>query len=221
MTNFKITVTSDTVCPWCYVGHEQLIAAEKKYHELHPSSGDTFSVSYRPYQLQPDWPRGPAGAQDKQAFYAAKFGPERTKLMQQRLKLVGDEIGIDFKFGGRTGNSRDSHRLVWLAKKYGTEMESKAIDGLFKLYFEQEGDITDLENLRGIATTAGIPDADFQRAIVDSDEGGDEVDRDVVEAQMRGISGVPDYVVQDKYHLGGAAGPEAFLEIFEKIKAGA
>jgi predicted DsbA family dithiol-disulfide isomerase len=219
MTNFKITVTSDTICPWCYVGRKQLIAAEKLYHELHPSSGDTFSVSYMPYMLRPDWQRGPAGAKDKQEAYLEKFGPERVKQMQHRLSLVGDELGIDFKFGGRTGNTRDSHRLVRLAKKYGPEVEGKAMDGLFQSYFEKEGDITDYENLRGIASAAGIPDADFQKAIVDSDEGGKEVDRDVVQAQLRGINSVPNYILQDKYQLGGGArDPESFVEVLEKIK---
>ncbi|OKL55929.1 hypothetical protein UA08_08913 [Talaromyces atroroseus] len=219
MTNFKITVTSDTICPWCYVGRKQLIAAEKLYHQLHPSSGDTFSVNYMPYMLQPDWARGPAGAQDKQAAYVAKFGAERAKQMQQRLRLVGSEIGIDFKFGGRIGNTRDSHRLVWLAKKYGPDVEGKAMDELFQSYFEKEGDITDLENLRKIAVTVGIPDADFRKAIVDSDEGGKEVDREVAQAQMKGIYSVPNFVLQDKYQVDGARDPETFVGILEKIKA--
>ncbi|EEA22392.1 hypothetical protein TMatcc_008164 [Talaromyces marneffei ATCC 18224] len=218
MTNFRITVTSDTICPWCYVGRKQLIAAETLYHELHPSSGDTFSVNYMPYMLLPDWPRGPAGAQDKQEAYIQRFGPERVKMMHQRLRVVGKETGIDFKFGGRTGNTRDSHRLVWLAKKYSPEIESKTIDELFKSYFEKEGDITDLETLRAIASTVGIPDADFQKAIVDSDECGKEVDRAILHVQMKGVSSVPNYLVQGKYQLDGARDPKTFVGIFEKIK---
>ena len=49
--------------------------------------------------------------------------------------------------------------------------------------------------------------------------GGDQVDKEVTEAQMHGISGVPNFTVQDQYEIGGAQDPEAFVQVFEKVKA--
>ncbi|CAJ2509727.1 Uu.00g056270.m01.CDS01 [Anthostomella pinea] len=219
MTNFKISVTSDTICPWCFVGRKQLLAAKELYAEKHPNSGDVFTVDYLPYMLLPDWPRGPGGARDKHEAYVARFGAPLVKQMHQRLRNIGRELNIDFKFGRRTGNTHDSQRLVRLAKSYGSDVEGKIIDELFSSYFEKEGDITDLENFRGIAAKAGIPDARFQQAIVDSDEGGKEVDYEMAQEQRRGIMGVPKIVLQDKYHFDGSLDPETFVSVLEKVKA--
>ncbi|CAM1502667.1 Fc.00g074430.m01.CDS01 [Cosmosporella sp. VM-42] len=217
MTQFKINVTSDTVCPWCYVGRKQLQTAERLWKQSHPD--DTFAVSYLPYQLQPQWPKGPSSSTPKQQFYLEKFGAERTAMIHARLTEIGKSVGISFKYGGNTGNSRDSHRLVRLAKKYGHEVEGKALDGLFAAYFEKEGDITDYATLKSIAVEAGIPEDEFQKAIVDSDAGGADVDRDAAKARQNGVSGVPDFVIQDLYQLHGANEPESFLNVFQRIKA--
>ncbi|KAM5356637.1 hypothetical protein ACJ41O_003283 [Fusarium nematophilum] len=218
MTKFRVTVTSDTVCPWCYVGRKQLQAAELLWKQTHPGSDDTFSVNYQPFQLNPDWPRGPSSSISKKQFYAERFGRERAEMMHERMKGIGDAVGIDFRFGGQTGNSRDSHRLVQLAKRYGDEAEGKAIDGLFAAYFEKERDITQYDTLRAIAVDAGIPEEEFQKAIVDSDAGGAEVDQAARQARLNGISGVPDYRIQG-FQLHGANDPASFIKVFERIKA--
>ncbi|KAJ4262977.1 hypothetical protein NW762_006590 [Fusarium torreyae] len=219
MTKFKVTVTSDTVCPWCYIGRRQLQAAQRLWEQKYPDSNDTFAVSYQPFQLQPDWPRGPGSSISKEQFYAQRFGRDRVAKMHQHVKGIGEALGIDFKFGGQTGNSRDSHRLVQLAKKHGEDAESKALDGLFAAYFEKNDDITSYDTLKNVAVDAGISEDEFQKAIVDSDEGGPEVDKLAGEARSRGVSGVPDFVLQDRFRLSGANDPSTFVSVWEKIKA--
>ncbi|KID91705.1 DSBA oxidoreductase [Metarhizium guizhouense ARSEF 977] len=218
MTVFRITVTSDTVCPWCYVGRRQLQKAQKLYLQKHPNANDSFTITYSPYQLEPNSPSGPGHSKDKQQFYVDKFGAERTSMMQQRLSAVGDQLGINFRFGGKTGNTRDSHRLMQLAKKHGNEVELKTVDGLFAAYFENEQDITDYETLRTVAQEAGIPGEEFDKAIVQGDDGGKEVDDAVVRARLEGVSGVPDYVVQGKYRINGGQDAGVFVQVLEKIK---
>ncbi|KAF5018982.1 hypothetical protein F66182_9000 [Fusarium sp. NRRL 66182] len=219
MTNFKVTVTSDTICPFCYIGRKQLQAAQRLWEQKYPDSNDTFAVSFQPFQLQPDWPRGPSSSSDKQKFLHDKIGKERAEQIHKHVYGMGEAYGIDFKFGGKTGNSRDSHRLVRLAKKHGQEVESKALDGLFAAYHEKEADITSYETLRDVAVDAGIPEDEFQKAIVDSDQGGPEVDKLAAEARNRGVSGVPDFVLQDRFQLHGSNDPSAFIKVWEKIKA--
>jgi predicted DsbA family dithiol-disulfide isomerase len=64
-----------------------------------------FSTTWGPYLLAPD----ATESIDKQEYYVSKFGEARTAMMQQRLAALGEQEGIKFKFGGRTGNTRDSH----------------------------------------------------------------------------------------------------------------
>jgi predicted DsbA family dithiol-disulfide isomerase len=133
---------------------------------------------------------------------------------------AGEQVGIKFKFGGRIGATRDSHRVIHLAGKLGGEdLETKTVEGLFAAYFENEKDLTDLDLLKDVAIKAGIPEAEFQKSIVDSDDGGAEVDRLVMEAQYGSVSGVPDFTIQDKFNFSGAQDPSVFLGVFEKAKA--
>ncbi|KAL8782224.1 MAG: hypothetical protein Q9213_005590 [Squamulea squamosa] len=215
MTNFNISIVSDTVCPWCYVGKTKLERAISLYKSAHPDTADTFSTNWYPYYLNPDAPR--TGV-DKRQYYTSKFGSERTPMMFDRLASVGKDVGIDFKFGGKTGNTRDSHRLIQLAKTKGPEMQTKVVEELFKGYFEHEEDITSRDYLAAAAEKAGLGQAEIKDWL-ESDKGGKEVDREVVEAQMRAVSGVPHFILQDKYEIGGAQDPEAFVQIFERIKA--
>lgn len=139
-------------------------------------------------------------------------------MIFDRLASVGKSVDIDFKFGGKTGNTRDSHRLIQLAKTKGPEMQTKVAQELFKRYFEQEEDITSHSVLQAAAEKAGLEAAETKEWL-ESDKGGKEVDKEVVEAQMKAVSGVPHFTLQDKYEIGGAQDPEAFVQIFERIKA--
>ncbi|KAL8775105.1 MAG: hypothetical protein Q9209_000584 [Squamulea sp. 1 TL-2023] len=215
MTNFNISIVSDTVCPWCYVGKTKLERAISLYKSAHPDTADTFTTNWYPFYLNPDAPK--TGI-DKRQFYTSKFGSERTPMILDRLASIGKDVGIDFKFGGKTGNTRDSHRLIQLAKTKGPEMETKVVEELFKGYFEHEEDITSRRFLAAAAETAGLEQAEIKDWL-ESDKGGKEVDREVLEAQMKAISGVPHFTLQDKYEIGGAQDPEAFVQVFERIKA--
>ena len=138
-------------------------------------------------------------------------------MIIERLTAVGKDAGINFSFGGKTGNTRESHRLVELGKTKGADVQTRVVEALFKSYFEEEGDITDREVLKEAGVRAGLEEAEV-KSWLESDKGGEEVDKEVAEAQLRGVSGVPNFVLQGKYEIGGAQDPEAFVKVFEKVK---
>ncbi|KAM3453963.1 hypothetical protein MY5147_007208 [Beauveria neobassiana] len=218
MTAFNIKVVSDTVCPWCFVGHRQLEQAIKLWHKKHPDSKDTFNVEFFPYQLMPEFPRGSGQSTDKETLYNAKFGAVQRQQISHRLTAIGAPLGINFRWGGNVGNTRDSHRLIELAKKHGSKVQQKTVDGIFSAYFEKEQDITMHEVLGEIAKSAGIPEGDFKKAIVESDEFGAQVDKSVAEARANSVQGVPDFTIQDKFKLSGARDAEAFISLLERVK---
>lgn len=141
-------------------------------------------------------------------------------MMQARLSAAGDALGINFKYGGRTGNTRDSHRLIQLAKTKGEDVQNRVVEELFKSYFEEEGDITSLDMLVAAGVKAGLEDGEVKGWLGGyEDKGGAQVDAEVKQAQREFISGVPHFTIQGKYHVGGAEDPEVFLEIFEKVRS--
>jgi len=215
MTQFNIEVVSDTVCPWCYVGKQKLEKAISAYKTQHPDSNDTFSTTWMPFYLNPGAPK--VGV-DKTAYYRTKFGDDRTEMIFERLSQVGKDLGINFKFGGKTGNTRDSHRLIQLGKSKSPAIQTRVVEELFAAYFENEGDITSHEVLQKAGVKAGL-DGKEVKEWLGSDNGGKAVDEEVEAAQSHQISGVPNFTIQGKYEIGGAQDPGVFLRLFEKIKA--
>lgn len=215
MTHFTISIVSDTVCPWCYVGKIKLDRGIKAYKAAHPdNTNDTFSTTWLPFYLNP---AAPKTSVNKRAYYKSKFGDDRATMIMDRLVGVGKEVGIDFSFGGNTGNTRDSHRLIQLGKTKGADVQTRVVEELFKSYFENEGDITSHEMLQAAGVKAGLDAVDVKEWL-NSDKGGAQVDREVMEAQVRGVSGVPNFVMQGKYEIGGAQDAESFVKVFERIK---
>lgn len=215
MTNFNVSIVSDTVCSWCYIGKNKLDRAISTHKTRHPS--DTFTITWHPYYLDPSAPK--VGV-DKRQMFAAKFGPQRSAMIDERVSSIGKEVGIDFRTGGKIGSTRDSHRLIHLAGTRGDngKTQTRVVEGLFRKYFEEERDITSHEVLREAAVEAGIDDKEARKWL-ESDEGGAVVDEEVRTAQMKGISGVPNYTLQGQLEIGGAQDQEAFLRAFQEVKA--
>jgi len=214
MTQFNIEIVSDTVCPWCYVGKKKLEQAIAAYKEIHPDSKDTFSTTWMPFYLNPDAPKKGI---DKTNFYRTKFGEDRTTAIFERLSAIGDSVGIKFKYGGRTGNTRDSHRLIQLGKTHSPALQTRVVEELFEAYFEKEQDITSHEVLKTAGLKAGLDEAEVKEWL-GSDKGGPEVDKEVAQSKMMHVTGVPNFVLQGKYEVGGAQDPGVFLRLFEKIR---
>ncbi|KAL6721326.1 hypothetical protein ACLMJK_000429 [Lecanora helva] len=215
MTAFDITIVSDTVCPWkCYVGKKKLERGISLYKSAHPDSNDTFSTTWKPFYLNPEAPKVSV---DKQEFYKSKFGEAKAETMFSRMTMIGKDVGINFSFGGRTGNTRDSHRLIQLGKSKGPHQQTRVVEELFTSYFEKAGDITSHDMLLEASVKAGLSESEA-KAWLESDNGGREVDEEVADAQARRVSGVPNFLLQSKYEIGGAQDAEAFARAFEKIK---
>ncbi|KAK6509541.1 hypothetical protein TWF481_004280 [Arthrobotrys musiformis] len=208
MTKFTIDIVSDTVCPWCYVGFKRLNKAIATFKQSH--SDATFEIKWHPYYLNPSAPK--VGV-DKQKVFEEKFGRDRVAMMHRRLAGVGLQDGIKFAFGGKTGNTRKSHRILQLAGEKG--LQNEVVEQLFISYFENEKDITDDAVLKEAAVKGGLKPEDVDNYLT-SDLGGPQVDKEVSDAQLRFIQGVPHFTINGRAELGGAQEPDAFIEIFER-----
>jgi predicted DsbA family dithiol-disulfide isomerase len=141
-------------------------------------------------------------------------------MMSARLQSLGAAEGINFTMKGKLGNTRDAHRLIQLAKTKSPELENRVISELFKSYFEEGGDITSLDMLAAAGEKAGL-DRCETRNWLEEGKGGEAVDREVEEAYRKGISGVPNFTINDRYGLSGAQEPETFLAEFLRAKESA
>ncbi|ROT35798.1 DSBA-like thioredoxin domain-containing protein [Sodiomyces alkalinus F11] len=215
MTNFNIRIISDNVCPWCYIGKARLDKAIALYKRTYPAAqDDTFTVTWYPYYLDPNAPKTGIPLLER---LASKFSASRLEPLQAHLRQVGQAEGINFKFDCLTGNTRDSHRVAQLAKAKGLETQNRVVAEIMRSYFEGSGDITSWDHLVAAAERGGLDGAEVRDWLAEG-KGGEEVDQEVREAFALGVSGVPHFVIQGQYRVGGAQGPETFLEQFIAIK---
>jgi len=212
----KIDITSDSICPFCYIGKRKLeraisIAKDKGLNL-------SFKLQFHPFLLDPTLKEDtPVVKRDR---YVSKFGGhERVQAMEKMMIERGKEVGIDFSYGGKLRQTTKSHRLISYAyDKGGQGMQLVLVERLFKGYFEQEQDIGDLEFLSEQAVSAGLfTTADEAKAWLATDEKKHEVTKEIRDAQMMGITGVPFFVINQKYAISGAEDPELFVEVFERF----
>ncbi|KAK7752529.1 hypothetical protein SLS62_005497 [Diatrype stigma] len=194
MTEFQIKVVSD--------------------NKVYPGGkNDKFVISWSPFYLDANLPQQSIPLRQR---FEERYGPERALEKQARLKNIGLQEGIHFSFDSKLGNTRDSHRLIQLGKTKGSDVENRIVLELFKDYFEGDGDITSHETLTAVGVRAGL-DRDEVEDWLKMGKGGDEVDSEAQEAVRRGIDGVPNFTVQGEV-LDGADDPQAFVEMFVKVK---
>jgi predicted DsbA family dithiol-disulfide isomerase len=226
MTVFDVQITSDVVCPWCYIGHTRLSKAIANHQKAYPE--DKFNLNYVPFYLNPppqmtqSPPPPPFPVESKPRFeaYAAKFGAARAEQIFGMLKDVAASEGLDFKSGGRTGPSRNGHRLIRYAQTHGGERaQNDTMLGLWKRYYEQEVDITRLDVLVEVGVEAGLGSADEIKTYLESGKDGKEVDKLASEQSQNGVSGVPHYTFQKRWQVSGGQEPSVFESIFKKWKA--
>jgi len=218
MTKFRVKVISDTVCPWCYLGKRRLEKAIAAYKKAYPGGADdTFEVSWFPYYLDKNLPKVGESLYDR---WIRKYGEDRTNMIMQQLKGFGDAEGVSFTFRGKVGHTRDSHRVIQLAKTKGIEVENDVVEAMFRAYFEENGDITAHDVLIEAGSRAGL-DSDEIKKWLDEDLGGEEVDREVEEANELGLHGVPYFTISEKFHIDGCEELQVFIEELIKAKKAA
>jgi len=174
-------------------------------------------VRWRPFQLNDGLPKGKG--LNKMEMYERKFGPERIRAMLPQMKRVGDEVGIQFSYGGFIGNTLDSHRFIWMAREIGGgDLQDKLVEALFAAYFENEQSLGEPAVLEACANKAGMPKDTTALLLRDDTVGKEQVEKERREFGTKwNCRGVPLFVIDGKYPLSGAQPPEAFDEVFQDL----
>ncbi|KAK6913395.1 DSBA-like thioredoxin domain [Dillenia turbinata] len=199
----RIDVSSDSVCPWCLVGKRNLdkaIALSKERFD--------FEIKWHPFFVIPSMPKEGI---NKREFYKQKFG-SRAEQIGARMTEVFRGIGLEYNLDGLTGNTLDSHRLIYFAGQQGLDKQHNLVEELFLGYFTQAKYIGDQEFLVQCANRAGVEGA--AEFLADPNNGVEEVNAEL-KKYSKHITGVPHYVINGKHQLSGGQPPDAFLRAFQ------
>src|ERR1700712_2088753 len=191
----KIDIVSDVVCPWCYIGKRRIENALALVPDV------PVEVRWRPFFLN-NWV--PREGISRDEYLTAKFGSvEAYKGIAGRVVAAAGEEGLTYRpeLVKRQPNTIDCHRLIHWAEAKGKAAEMK--QRLMDLYFRDGGDLTDVKVLVRAAADVGL-DADDVRKRLATDEDVALISGQAQEAAEKGISGVPTFVLAQKYAISGA-----------------
>ena len=213
MTDLRVDIVSDVVCPWCIIGYKQV---ENALATFDPPLNVEFH--WHPFELNPGM--GPEG-QEVAEHIAQKYGstPEQSRANQQRLSDVGESVGFEFNLtpGRRIYNTFDAHKLLSATgTEFGWERQTALKLALFKAYFQDNRDVSDRETLLDVAVSVGLDRSICAAWLEDSSLAG----------QVRGeerywldenISGVPAIIFDQKFLVPGAQSAETFSNVIARI----
>lgn len=204
----QIDIVSDIVCPWCYIGKKHL---EKALQQI---DNQAITINWHPFQLDPTIP---AEGLNRVEYFEKKFGSnERTQQIYEHITNIGQKIGIDFKFNEipKVFNTLPLHKLLHVAGKEGFQHDLE--ERFFKAFFTDVIDFTDTQNLINIMAEYGW-EAQKVIDILQNDEISYHVKQEITHYQSMGISGVPFFILNNKYGISGAQPVEVFVNAINQV----
>lgn len=207
----KVDVWSDVVCPWCYIGKRRFAEGVRRYQ----AAGDSepVEVEYHSFELAPDVPADYVGnAADFLAQHKGLPDAQVHQMLDHVSQLAAAE-GLDYHWDDvQHTKTLKAHELLHLAKARGLQEPMK--ERLLAAYFVDGRHVGDIDQLAELAVEVGLDRDEVVTALTEGTYAS-AVQADIEMAYRYGISGVPFYVINDKYGVSGAQSPETFAQALQ------
>lgn len=164
-------------------------------------------LEWRPFYLY--WDTPPEGRDLPEHVKRARAGGS-----EERLTEIARSYGLKFVSTKRIYNTRRAHEATEYAREHDRASEFHRI--VFRKVYAEGEDISTWAVLGSAAREAGLDAGEMQRE-VESGKYAAEVESQVEQAYQTGISGVPTYVINDRYAIVGAQPYEVFKNALERI----
>jgi predicted DsbA family dithiol-disulfide isomerase len=204
-----VDVTSDLICPWCFV-------AKRRLEKASSILGKTLEVRWHPFQLNPEMP---VEGLDRRLYRSAKFGSwEQSQRLDAQVSVAGAEVGIRFRHDlmKRTPNTFKGHVLLAAALKESLQTQNLVAERLFQAYFINGEDVGDPATLLMISREFGVT-AISRVEDLDSPALVREVKTEERKAASAGIRGVPQISFQGTVVANGAQKEELLANSIRQI----
>jgi predicted DsbA family dithiol-disulfide isomerase len=206
------------MCPWCVIGYKQLSTA------LETLDGEIAAeVRWHPFELNPDLP---IEGEDRTAHILRKFGRMPDEGMTSRVVTTAAAAGYEMRYLGEgeepprwLWNTFRAHKLLrWALEAHGPAAQTRLKLALFDAHFQQSANVSDLAVLLDLVASVGLDREGAEAALAD-EALGEIVRAEEAEARRMEITGVPAMVVNGRYLVPGAQGPETYTDVLRRIVA--
>ena len=142
VAELRVTVFSDYICPFCYVGHHRLMRLRDTYD---------LKINWCFIEIHPETPA------EGEPATSLDYPSKQWNQLMHNLEVVAREESIPIAEHTFTTNSRDALLLAEAAKESGREKFYDLHEKLFTAFFVDRKNIGDRNILREIADSSGIP----------------------------------------------------------------
>lgn len=213
-----IDIYSDVMCPWCLIGYGQLTKA------LEELDGEIAAeIRWRPFELNPDMPHE---GEEQEAHLQRKYRrpAEEGAALRGQMKAIAQSAGVSLSWEGEGDappamiwNTRDAHKLLAFAlEQAGPEVQTALKLALFRAHFNERRNLGDRNVLLDIAAAAGLH-REAAKDALDDPELEARVIAEEHQAWDMNISGVPAMIVESKFLIPGAQGPEVYVNALRRV----
>jgi predicted DsbA family dithiol-disulfide isomerase len=164
-------------------------------------------VDWRPFYLYFDTP--PEGRE-----LPEHVKRHRAQGSEERLRQIAESYGLEFVSVPRIYNTRLAHEATEYARQHGKGNEFHKV--VFRKVYAEEQDPSQWDVLRSAAQEVGL-DADEMQREVESEKYMATVVDEVRWAYQIGVTGVPTYVINNRYAIVGAQPYEVFKDVLAQI----
>jgi predicted DsbA family dithiol-disulfide isomerase len=210
--NVRVDIWSDLVCPWCYVGKRRFEKALARF-----DNRDEMQVVHRSFQLNPAAPRNQTSNRREMLMQKYRLSAAQAAEMDARMAQTAAAEGLEFQLEATvTGNTFDAHQLVHLARAHG--LQDAVVERLFRAYFTEQRSLFARGPLVDLAADVGLDREEAAAALRDNLYA-EAVKTDIEIARRLGVTGVPFFVINDRYGISGAQAADTFLDVLHRAAA--
>jgi predicted DsbA family dithiol-disulfide isomerase len=202
-----ITIYSDYVCPFCYLGRKSLSAYQRRREQ-------PLDIDWHPFDLRAR-KRGPDGEVD----HTVDDGKDESYFDQVRenVRRLREEYGADEMLGIDDVPEVDSFDAQVAAQYVQREHPGSWLafdEAILTALWVDGRDIGDHDVLADLAEDVGLDGEEVRTAIADADNR-DALRESFARAQKRGVTGVPTFVY-DQHTARGSVPPEHLERLVEE-----
>lgn len=205
----KVQIWSDVMCPFCYIGKRRFEQALGEFENK-----EDIEIEWKSFQLNPHLKTDPSVNVTQYLADIKGWTIDHARQMNDHVTQMAAEVGLSYDFDKAVvANSFTAHRFAHLAKQNGKGDEAE--EALFNAYFTEGKNIDDRDTLIALGESIGLNKSDVEQTLA-SNQYSTEVKQDIEQARQLGISGVPFFVMDNKYGVSGAQTVPVFLQTLQK-----
>jgi predicted DsbA family dithiol-disulfide isomerase len=197
----KVTIFSDFICPFCYVGFATLRKLKSEFD---------VTIRHRGFQIHPEWPAEGMPAER----FRPEMDPRARQALWERIIAMGAEAGIVMKSPQTLANSLMALKAGEFAADEGVAEAYE--ERIFRAYFTEGLNIGDREVLLALGAGVGLDRAALNDAL-ESSRYAMRIKNNALAANQLGVGGVPTFYIGD-WPLVGAQSEQSMRKMLERAR---